>query len=93
MRTRFEHGRGVREDRRGGVELGEGRDVDEVSGGRVGADQAILEFLRSWLEGIAILRTISNVVRQRICKRAPLRHATCVAVGDGTEALVAGTDQ
>ena len=47
MRTRFEHGRGVREDRWGGVELGEDRDVDEVSGGRVGADQAILEFLRS----------------------------------------------
>ena len=37
----------MREDRRGGVELGEGRDVDEASGGRVGADQAILEFLTS----------------------------------------------
>jgi hypothetical protein len=90
---RFEHGRGVREDRRGGVELGERRNVEEANSGVVGDDQAMREFLRSWFEGIAILRTISKVVRQRICRRAPLRHATCVAVGDGTEALVAGTDQ
>jgi hypothetical protein len=75
MRTRFEQGRGVREDRRGGVESGEGLDVEEVNGGMVGDDQAILELLRSWLDGIAILRTISKVVRHRICKRAPLRHA------------------
>ena len=36
-----------------------------------------------------MLRTISEVVRHRICKRAPLTHATCVAAGEGTESVVA----
>ena len=67
--------------------------VDEFKGGIVGGDQAIFEVRRSWLDGIAILRTTSRVARHRICKRAPWMHAVCVAVGDGTDSVVAGSDQ
>jgi hypothetical protein len=94
---RFEQGRGVREERRGGVDA-DGlrevdREVDEVKGGITGGDHASFELRTSWLDGSSILRVISNVVRHRICRRAPLRHATCVAVGDGTETDVAGAGQ
>jgi hypothetical protein len=47
MSMRCEDGRGVRDDERGGVELGERLDVGEVNGGRVGGDQASLELLKS----------------------------------------------
>jgi hypothetical protein len=93
MRTRFEQGRGVRDERRGGVVLGEDVRIDEVKGGITGGDHAIFEERKSWLDGIAILRTTSKVVRHRMCKRAPLRHAVCVAVGEGTDSVVAGANQ
>jgi hypothetical protein len=87
----------VREERRGGVEVDGFRDVDreieEVNGGRTGGDHAMFDFLRSWLDGSGMLRIISKVVKHLICMRAPLRHATCVAVGDGTETDVAGAGQ
>lgn len=38
-----------------------------------------------------MFRTISNVVKHRICRRAPKRHAMCEAAGEGTEREVAGT--
>jgi hypothetical protein len=44
---RFEHGRGMREERRGGVEVDEGRDVEEVNGGTTGGDHDIFEFRSS----------------------------------------------
>jgi hypothetical protein len=47
MRTRSEHGRGVREEGRGGVDVDEGRDVEEVNGGTPGGDHATFEFRRS----------------------------------------------
>lgn len=47
MTTRFEQGRGVRDERRGGVVLGEDRDVDEVKGGVTSGDHAILELRKS----------------------------------------------
>lgn len=75
----------------GACELREGVDLlvvdewQELPGG----DQAIRELRASWLDGIAILRIISKVVRHRICSRAPERQALCDAVGDGTESDVA----
>lgn len=55
----------------------------------VGGDHAILELRKSCEEGSGMLRIISKEARQRICRRAPERHATCVAVGEGTEVEVA----
>jgi hypothetical protein len=89
MSRRFEQGRGVREERRGGVEAEEGLEVDAIRGGTTGGDHVIFELRRSLLDGNGILRTISYVVRHLISKRAPLRHAICAAVGDGTEEHVA----
>lgn len=93
MRTRFEQRRGVRNERRGGVVVGEDVCVDEVNGGMTAGDQVIFDERKSWLDGRAILRTTSKVLRHRICKRAPLTHAVCVAVGEGTDNVVAGADQ
>ena len=87
----------MREERRGGVELDGFPDVDredkEVNGGISAGDHTIFEFRRSLLDGKGMLRIISKVLRHRICRRAPLRHATCVAVGDGMETDVAGAGQ
>jgi hypothetical protein len=54
-----------------------------------GEDHARREVRRSIEEGIPILLCISNVVRHRICRRPLERHATCVALGDGTDTDVA----
>jgi hypothetical protein len=54
-----------------------------------GDDQANFEFLKSWVWGSAMLLMISNVVRLRICRRAPERQAMYEAVGDGRESDVA----
>jgi hypothetical protein len=58
---------------------------DEALRGFGGGDQVIREPFKSWLEESVILRTISKVVRHRICSRAPERQAMCDAVGDATE--------
>jgi hypothetical protein len=84
MSRRFEAGRGVRRDLVG-VETDA---VWEESGG---GDQARREMRASSDDGSAMLRTSSNVVRHRICRRELDRHATCVALGDGTETDVAVT--
>lgn len=82
---RFERGRGGRDERRGGVEA----EVDVLNVGIVGGDQVILVLRVLCADCKGILRMISKVVRHRICKRAPNRHAVCDAVGDGTERDVA----
>lgn len=76
-------------ERRGGVDSPSVDALKELDCG----DHARRELRVSWLFGIAILRTISNVVRHRICRRVPERHAMCDAVGDGTECEVATADQ
>lgn len=68
--------------------VGEDVRVDEVKDGMTGGDQVIFEERKSWLDGRAILRTTSKVLRYRICKRAPLTEAVCVAVGEGTDNAV-----
>ena len=69
--------------------MGEDVRVDGFEDETIAGDQAIFEVRRSWLDGSAILRTTSKVERQYICKRAPWTHAVCVAVGDGTDSVVA----
>jgi hypothetical protein len=76
-------------ERRGGVDS----PFEDALKASDSGDQVSREFLMSWLFGIAILRVISNVVRHRICRRAPERHAICDAVGDGTECEDATADQ
>lgn len=67
---------------RGGVAAPE----DDVEGGA----HAMRELRTSCEEGNTILRTSSRVVRERIWRRAPVRHAMWDAVGDATESDVAG---
>lgn len=73
--------------------VGEDVRVDEVKGGMTGGDQVIFDERKSWVDGRAIVRTTSKVLRHRICKRAPLTQAVCVAVGEGTDNVVAGANQ
>jgi hypothetical protein len=84
MSTRFEAGRGVRRDFVGVETEAAGEGEGE------GGDHAMREPRRSCDDGNAILRTSSKVIRHRICRRELERHATCVALGDGTEIDVAG---
>lgn len=67
----------------------EAEEEDEGEGEGKGGDHATRELRRSCDDGSAILRTSSKVVRHRICRRELERHATCVALGDGTETDVA----
>jgi hypothetical protein len=83
---RFEHNAGAR---RGGVDS----PFVDVLKALDGGDHASRELRASWLFGIAVLRTISNVMRHRIWRRAPEIPAMCDAVGDGTECDVAVADQ
>lgn len=80
MSTRFETGRGARRD-----------DVEwEDVGGEVGGDHARRAILVSSEGGRPMLRWMSKVVRQRICRRPLERHAEWVALGEGTAVDVAG---
>ena len=79
--TRFERSVGV-EERRGGVTL--------PAAGFAGGDHAMRELRTSCEAGRGMLRTRSKVVRERIWRRAPERHAMWDAVGEGTEGDVAG---
>jgi hypothetical protein len=68
-------------ERHGGVDAPADDALDEL----VCGDHAMRDVRVSWLDGIGMLRTTSNVDRHRIWRRAPARHAMCDAVGDGTE--------
>jgi hypothetical protein len=67
--------------------------VEVELGDELGGLHAMREVRASWVDGSLMLRSISNVDRQRICRRAPARCAVCEAVGDGTESEEATTCQ
>lgn len=62
-------------------------------GGETGEDHARRAVLISKEGGRAMVRWMSKVVRQRICRRPLERHAECVALGEGTAVDVAGPCQ
>ena len=73
--------------------MGEDVGVDDVKSEVTGGDHAIFEVRKSWVDGTIMLRTISKVERHRICKRAPLTYAVCVAAGEGTASAEADLGQ
>jgi hypothetical protein len=75
--------------------MGRGARRDDVEGegvgGTTGRDHARRAILLSKEGGRLMLRWMSKVVRQRICRRPLERHAEWVALGEGTAVDVAGT--
>lgn len=65
----------------------------DAESGIDGDDHAMRAVRVSWLAGSAMLRTSSDVVRHRTCRRVPERQAMCEPEGEGTESEAASPCQ